>query len=81
MTEKEGISRSQFILNDSRGFNFQGSIYLPSREIVFNSGSNNTIRRASIVADSFIMNGARLRIEPPDGLPGATQTAGAYFTQ
>ena len=81
MTEKEGLSRSQFILNDSRGFNFQGSIYLPSREIVFNSGSNNTIRRASIVADSFIMNGARLRIEPPEGLPGATQTAGAYFTQ
>ena len=81
MLEKEGIRRSQFIVNDSRGFNFQGSIYLPSRDFHLNSGANITVRRASIIADTISINGAFLRIEPPENLPGATQTAGAYFTQ
>ena len=81
MLEKEGIKRSQFIVNDSRGFNFQGSIYLPSRDFHLNSGANITVRRASIIVDTISINGAFLRVEPPEGLPGATQTAGAYFTQ
>lgn len=63
MTEAPGLSTSQFILNDSRGFLFEGILYLPSRQVIFNSGATTDLRTASFVADSFIFNGATLRLE------------------
>ncbi|MEP1229868.1 MAG: TadE/TadG family type IV pilus assembly protein [Litorimonas sp.] len=79
ITETPGLRNSQFIINDSRGFDFEGIIYLPSREIILNSGATVRSRELSLVARSFIINGANLNLETP-GL-GPSQTSTAYISQ
>ena len=63
MTEAPSLSGSQFILNDSNGFDFEGIIYLPSREVVLNSGATVRSRKIKIVADSLIVNQANLNLK------------------
>ena len=67
MTEAPANPYSQFVLNDARGFKFEGIIYLPSRQVVFNSGANSELRAMNLVADSFIFNNAALNISQIDG--------------
>jgi hypothetical protein len=56
MYEKEGLSRSQFVLNDSRGFEADGLIYLPSRNTTFNSASNLSSRNFTLVVNTLILD-------------------------
>lgn len=74
IAEREGLSKSSFAMNDSRGFIFEGAIYLPSRNLMFNSGSSNSLRKTSIYADRITMNGTTLRIEPLNSSSGTSST-------
>ena len=65
ITEAPDLRNSQFIINDSRGFDFEGIVYLPSREIILNSGATIRSRDLQLVARSFIINGANLNLETP----------------
>jgi len=65
ITEAPGLRNSQFILNDSRGFDFEGIVYLPSREVILNSGATVRSRDLQLVALSFIVNGANLNLKTP----------------
>jgi len=62
ITEAPNLPPSQFILNDSQGFVFDGIMYLPSRQITFNNGANTDLRNMNLVADSFIFNEASLNL-------------------
>jgi len=65
ITEAPDLRNSQFTINDSRGFDFEGIVYLPSREITLNSGATVRSRDLQLVARSFIINGANLNLETP----------------
>lgn len=54
--EKSGLSQSQFIFDDSKGFDMWGVMYLPSRQVVFNSDSKNQSHKITAVFDSVIFN-------------------------
>jgi len=65
MTEAPGLSNSTFILNDSRGFDWEGIVYLPSREFIMNGGATVRARDLKLVANFFrFNNGVTLNIEP-----------------
>lgn len=56
MAEKEGLSGSQFIFNDNLGFEMTGVLYLPSREVVFNSNSTARSYKMTAVMRKVIFN-------------------------
>jgi Flp pilus assembly protein TadG len=56
MYEPSGLPQSGFTINGQAGHNFQGLIYLPSRNITFNSMSNVTSEAMTIVVNSVILD-------------------------
>jgi Flp pilus assembly protein TadG len=56
MFEPTGLSTSSFTINGQAGHSFQGLIYLPSRNITFNSMSNVTSEALTIVVNTVILN-------------------------
>ncbi len=64
MFEKPGLSKSNFVFDDSAGFNLQGLFYLPSRNVTFNSGSGVTNRKAGMVFNTLILNGTKWNLSP-----------------
>lgn len=56
MFEPNGLSSSSFTVNGGAGHNFSGLIYLPSRNITFNSMSNVTAEALTIVVNSVILD-------------------------
>jgi Flp pilus assembly protein TadG len=64
--EKEGLSDSQFIINDNLGFGMEGRIYLPSREVVFNSNSSLRSKKMTVVSRTMILNNVNWQIEAYD---------------
>jgi len=74
MTEAPNLPNSQFILNDNRGFEFEGVMYLPSRGVIFNSGSSLRSYKMSLVANSFIINSTRLGLESSQSNTSASDT-------
>jgi len=71
---------NQWVLNDTRGFDFEGIIYLPSRQVVFNSNANLRSLRMDIVAGSVIFNNASIELEPINGTGGA-QSGQVYLSE
>lgn len=65
MFEPDGLSRSPFVLDDSRGMNITGLIYLPSRNMTFNSASNLTDKSITLVTDTLILNQTRWNLSSP----------------
>ena len=63
-TEKPGLGNSHFILNDSKGFDVEGIIYLPSRDFIFNSGSNLKGRKIELVTNTLTINQGVIDIAP-----------------
>lgn len=55
--EKSGLSNSQFIFDDNKGFDMTGIIYLPSRDVVFNSSTKIETRKITAVMNTVIFNG------------------------
>jgi Flp pilus assembly protein TadG len=50
--EKDGLSLSQFVFDDSVGESLNGLIYLPSRQLTFNSNANLSSQQVTLVADT-----------------------------
>lgn len=74
MFERPGLAGSQMVFNDSRGFDMDGLVYLPSRELTFNSGGQLQAKSFNMIARSFIFNQVNWQLE---GSPGASGGAGA----
>ncbi len=68
--EKPGLSRSAFIFNDSASNDLDGIIYLPSRNMTYNSGSEARGDRLAMVFNTLIVNQTNWRLAPPDGAKG-----------
>lgn len=64
MFEKSGLSRSPLVFDDSRDMNLRGIMYLPSRDVTFNSGSRLTNKTMTIVVNTLILNGTRWDLSP-----------------
>jgi Flp pilus assembly protein TadG len=64
MFETSGLSRSQFVFDDSRNMSLNGIIYLPSRDVIFNSGSGLTSKKMTLVVNTLILNGTRWELSP-----------------
>jgi hypothetical protein len=74
MADAPGISGADFIINDNRGFDFDGIIHLPSRQIILNGGSTIRARQMAIVGDTIIINTAKLNLSPV----GSSGNAGRF---
>lgn len=56
-------SKRQYVFNGSLGETLSGIIYLPNRDVTYNSSTNQT-SRISLVVNTMIMNSSNWRIEP-----------------
>ncbi len=74
MFEPDGLSKSPFVLDDSRGMSVTGLIYLPSRNMTFNSASNLTDKSITLVTDTLILDQTRWNLSSTTG--GGTGSAG-----
>lgn len=63
ITEKPGLAASHFVLDDSRGFDVRGLIYLPSRDTIFNSASGLQAKDFTIVVNTLILNQTNWNLE------------------
>jgi Flp pilus assembly protein TadG len=81
MYEAGGLSQSQFIFNTTSGHSLSGLIYLPSRNLVLNSGVSVKADAVTLVADTLTINSSSTwRVTPPPikTIAGAA-TGGAYL--
>ena len=62
--EPDGLSKSQFSINGSAGHKFEGLIYLPSRNVTFNSMSSVSSEAITMVFNQLILNSANWMIAP-----------------
>lgn len=62
--EKSGLALSQFVFDDSVAENLTGLIYLPSRNVTFNSTSNISSPQFTLVADTAIFDTANWNLSP-----------------
>lgn len=71
MYEAPNLGQSQFIFNDAKAMQMTGLIYLPSRDVTFNSGSTITSRSFTLVVNTLILNETRWKLTPAaNGIPG-----------
>lgn len=57
--EASGLSKSAIVFDDTKGHTFSGLMYLPSRNITFNSGSTaNSTDKITMVFNTLMMNGS-----------------------
>lgn len=66
MYEKQGLAISPFVLDDSRNMKLAGLVYLPSRDVTFNSGSQLTSKSISLVINTLILNNTNWKLTPSD---------------
>lgn len=72
--EAPGLSNSDFIFNNSVRNDMTGLIYLPSRNVTFNSGSQVASNSLSFVMWRLIVNAStEWRVQPNDTWPISTQ--------
>jgi len=62
--EKDGLSNSNFVFDDSVSETMTGLIYLPSRNITFNSTSNETTPGITLIANTAIFNTLNWSLSP-----------------
>lgn len=83
MYEPTGLSQSQFVLDDSKGHQLTGLIYLPSRQFTVNSGANVTADQVTVVVDTLIVNSATWYVTPPaiKTIAGTASGGSAYLVK
>ena len=69
--EADGLAKSDFIFDDSKANDLDGLIYLPSRNVTFNSGSQARGDRLTLVVNSLTLNATKWTLQAP-----TTQVAG-----
>jgi Flp pilus assembly protein TadG len=81
--EKDGLSNSNFVFDDSVSETMTGLIYLPSRNITFNSTSNETTPGITLIANTAIFNNLNWSLSPQTLWPisnSSTTSGGATTT-
>lgn len=63
-------SKTQYIFNGSNGETLEGIIYLPNRNVTYNS-TTNVAAKISMVVNQIIFNSANWKIEPFEGGGGS----------
>lgn len=76
MFEKGGLPRSPFVLDDSKGFDMDGLMYLPSRDTIFNSSSALANKKMTLVVNTLILNQTSWQLESGDGALASYAAAG-----
>lgn len=71
ITERPNLSNGSFIMNDNEGFNFEGVVYLPSKNIVMNGGSTMVARKMILIGDRISFNSSYLSLEVDNKTAGA----------
>lgn len=66
MYEADGLSTSQFVFNGTNGANFEGLMYLPSRDVTFNSSHTMTSKKQTMVFNTMIMNSTNWSFQAAD---------------
>jgi hypothetical protein len=69
-----GSNTRQYIFNGSNGETLQGIIYLPNRDVTYNSTTNQT-NMISMVVNTMIVNSANWNLKPYDSSDGGVKTA------
>ena len=64
MFEAPNLSRSQFVFNDAKDMKMDGLIYLPSRDVTFNSGSKLAAKSFTLVINTLILNQTNWTLAP-----------------
>lgn len=72
-------NKSQYIFNGSNGETLEGIIYLPNRNVTYNSTTNVTAK-ISMVVNQMIMNSANWLVEPYTA-SAASSSGGARLTE
>jgi hypothetical protein len=67
-------NKQQYIFNGSKGEILEGIIYLPNRDVTYNS-TTNQVNRISLVVNSMIVNSANWLMEPYEGSGSGTGSA------
>jgi len=80
ITEAPNLPDTNFVINDTNGFDFEGIIYLPNRQLILNSGATVRARRINLIADRLIINDAVLNIGPID-TPETGTIQSAYIVE
>lgn len=76
--EREGLPNSDFILNASQGFDATGIVYLPSRQVIYNSGAQTNSIRMNIIVRRLTVNNGTISLLPIP-LPGTPVLEEASF--
>lgn len=79
IAERPNLPRRDFVLNDSRGFDVEGTIHVPSKRLTMNGGANIQSRKMTLIADSFIFNGNTFLGLEPSGHIEPIQTASPFI--
>jgi Flp pilus assembly protein TadG len=66
-------NKTQYIFNGSNGENLEGIIYLPNRNVTYNSTTNVT-EKISMVVNQMLINSANWKISPYGGSSGSEGT-------
>lgn len=64
--EPDGLSQSNFVLDDSKDFEISGIIHLPSRNTIYNAGSQIRTRSLAMVFNTLILNQTKWTLSNPD---------------
>jgi Flp pilus assembly protein TadG len=76
MFEGPGLAQSPLVFNGTRGETLQGLIYLPSRQVTFNSTSNLSTEKITMVFATMIVNATNWNFQP-GGTTMSRSVAGA----
>ena len=79
IAEREGLNRGQFVINDTEGFNFDGIVYLPSKDLVMNGGATVDARKMTIVSRTIEFNSSSLIVEVDENSTDGT-VIGPYLS-
>ena len=80
MYEPTGLSTSQWVFNGSNASSYTGLIYLPSRDVTFNSTSNMTSTGINMVFNTLILDKTNWAIAPGAlAMSVASGTAGSAY--
>jgi len=79
--EPDGLSVSQFVFDDSVSESLSGLIYLPSRQLTFNSTSNVSSPTVTVIADSAIFDTMNWNLSPSAQWPVSNGSATVHLTQ
>lgn len=64
MFEAPGLSKSNFVFNDSEDFRIEGLVYLPSRDAIYNSNSTWRAREMTLVFNTLKLNQTNWNLTP-----------------